>query len=152
MKTLLAAFILCLCWQANAPAELSLSNGTDPALANPALRELSTASLPLSGGPDLTVPAATWMGAGTTPALTLNPLKTAPAIAQLDLSLPTSAGAGVPDSWVYAALGLILLGLGWACSGSLSRQKSAPLPLGGEGRSARIRTQRVHMLPLDVGR
>ena len=142
MKTLLTAFILCLCLRATAPAsELSLSGGANAASTNPSL-----ASVSLPASPDLAGSNANWMGAANGPSLTLDTPKAPSSVAQLDLSLPTATSTGVPDSWVYAALGLILLGLGWACSGSLSRQKSAPVPYDDDRRTAR--PQRVRMLPL----
>ena len=148
MKTLFAVFLFCWCLGGTASAaELSLAGGADASLTNPGLSEPAAASGSLPAAPDLASGTA-WMGSGPPQTLTLDPPKSAPVLARLDLPLLTApAGPGVPDSWVYAALGTMLLALVWACAGHVSGQRSAPLHTGGDQRSG-SRTQRVHMLPL----
>ena len=151
MKTLFTAFILCLCLRATAPAtELSLSGGTNSPLTSATSSDTVNVSFALPTSSNPVVSNTHWMDAATPPTLTLDAPKSAPVVAKLDLALPAAAGAGVPDSWVYAALGTLLVALGWVCSGSLSRHRPAPLHTGGERRT--VRAARAHMLPLDVSR
>ncbi len=93
-----------------------------------------------------------WISSSALKTLTLDPSRSAPGAGSFTAALPTGAArdSGVPDSVVYAGLGVLLLALAWVCAGGRHVHSERLAPEAAQDDAQRVR--RVRMMPLRVKR